>query len=39
MTFEMPVEETRIGAMIVDDYTLFAEAVRAALEARGVWGP
>jgi two-component system, NarL family, nitrate/nitrite response regulator NarL len=33
---EMPVDETPIRAMIVDDHTLFAEAVRATLEAKGI---
>jgi two-component system, NarL family, nitrate/nitrite response regulator NarL len=36
MGLEMPVEETPIRAMIVDDHTLFADAVRATLEAKGI---
>jgi hypothetical protein len=34
----MPVEETPIGAMIVDDHTLFAEAVRVTSRRRGYGG-
>lgn len=33
---EMLVDETPIRALIVDDHTLFAEAIRATLEAKGV---
>jgi two-component system, NarL family, nitrate/nitrite response regulator NarL len=36
MGFDPATEENRIRALIVDDHTLFAEAVRATLEARGI---
>jgi two-component system nitrate/nitrite response regulator NarL len=36
MESEVTLQHTEVRALIVDDHTLFAEAVRATLEARGI---